>query len=238
MITVKHDITSYDVLPEGSLKPSAILKYMQDAATIDAANYGADYPSMRKEDMIFVVSKVVVSFTRTPRVDECLEVRTWNSGTQGVSFVRNYVMTINGEEVGKATTRWVLVSYSQRRILRPDALFVDISTNADELVELEPQRRIKHYTDAPVAADTYRASLTDMDTNHHVNNTRYGDLLVNFSGLDYSGKTVKEFEIHFVSEMKAGEEVVVTSTVSGDNACVSAEKENGRQVFVARITIE
>lgn len=236
MITVKHIITGYDVLPNGSLKPSAMLKYMQDAATIDAASFGADYVSLRKEDMIFVVSKVLVSYDRTPHIDECLEVRTWNSGTQGVSFVRNYVMTVNGEEIGRATSRWVLVSYSARRILRPDALFTSVTTNAEEQVDLEPARRISLLSDVPVINDAYRASLTDMDTNCHVNNTRYGDLLVDYSGIDFTDKKVKEFEIHFVSEMKAGQTVAINASADGDRSFVTATKDSGQQVFTARIT--
>lgn len=234
MITVNHLITSYDVLPNGGLKPSAMLKYMQDAATIDAANYGADYVSMREKDMIFVVSKAIVSFSRTPMVDEELSIRTWNSGTQGVSFIRNYVMSVNGETVGVGTTRWVLVSYSARRILRPDALFTDVTTNAEEQADVEPTRRIK-VSDAPIVKETYIARLTDMDTNHHVNNTRYGDLLVDFCGLDFTDKKVSEFEIHFVSELKAGESVEISSYPEGDGSCVTAVKDNGQQVFSARV---
>ena len=237
MITVKHLITSYDVLPNGSLKPSAMLKYMQDAATIDAANYGADYISMREKDMIFVVSKAIVSFSRTPMVDEELEIRTWNSGTQGVSFVRNYVITVNGETVGTGTTRWVLVSYSSRRILRPDALFTDVTTNAEEQVGIEPTRRIKLSEDITPTKDTYIARLTDMDTNSHVNNTRYGDLLVDFCGIDFIDKKVSEFEIHFVSELTAGESVEISAAADGSGSCLTAVKADGQQVFSARVVI-
>jgi len=187
--------------------------------------------------MIFVVSKVLVRFKRTPRIDDCLEVRTWNSGTQGVSFVRDYVMTVNGEEVGRATTRWVLVSYSARRILRPEALFTNVTTNAEEDVIMEPARRINLIADAAVSTDRYLATLTDMDTNYHVNNTRYGDLLINYSGLDYTDRSVSEFEIHFTSELKSGESVVVSSTADNNTACVTAAKEGGQQVFSARVEL-
>lgn len=235
MLTVKHTITGYDVLPNGYIKPSAMLKYMQDGATMDAANAGADYYSLLSRDMIFVVSKVLVNFVNTPKVDDCLEVRTWNSGTQGVSFIRNYAMTVNNELVGTATTRWVLVSYSARRILRPDALFTDLSSNVDEVLPLEPTRRLKLLENAKLYEAKYTASLTDMDTNHHVNNTRYGDLLVDYCGLDLINNKVSEFEIHFVSELKAGQAIKLTSTPEGNASVVTAEKPDGLQVFTSRI---
>jgi len=238
MLTVKHIITGYDVLPDGYLKPSAMLKYMQDAATMDAANAGADYESLRSRDMIFVVSKVLINFTRTPKIDDCLEVRTWNSGTLGVSFVRNYVMSVDGEVIGSATTRWVLVSYSARRILRPDALFTDLSSNTEELLPLEPSRRLKLLDGVTVNEAVYTASLTDMDTNYHVNNTRYGDLIVDYSGLDLINSKIKEFEIHFVSELKAGQVIKLASTADGNTSYVTAVKDDGLQVFTSRIVVE
>ncbi len=238
MLTVKHTITGYDVLPNGYIKPSAMLKYMQDGATMDAAGAGADYDSLRSRDMIFVVSKVLVNFVNTPKVDDVLEIRTWNSGTQGVSFIRNYVMTVNDRVVGTATTRWVLVSYSARRILRPDALFTDLSSNVDELLPLEPSRRLRLMEGIAPKEAKYTASFTDMDTNYHVNNTRYGDLIVDYSALDMVKNRVSEFEIHFVSELKAGQTVSLSSTAEGNASVVTAVKDDGLQVFTSRISVE
>lgn len=236
METIKHIISGYDVLPEGVIKPSAILKIMQDAATTDASNLGADYLSLRSKDMIFVITKIIVEYNRLPHVDECLEVRTWNSGTSGVSFVRNYVFNVGDEVVGKATSRWVLVSYATRRILRPDALFTNVTTNEQEELDMEPSRRIRLSENALVLKNQYRASVTDMDTNYHVNNTRYGDLLVDYCGIDFEKKAIKEFEIHFVNELKAGESVEIEAVVEDNTGYMTAHKD-GAQVFAARVLV-
>ena len=237
MITVKHIITGHEVLQDGRVKPSAVLKFMQDAATIDAGNLGADYGSMRKDDMIFVISKVMVSFKRIPRLDEELEIRTWNGKIQGVSFNRDFVMYIDGEVVARATTRWVLVSYSDRRILRPDALKAAILTNTDEEIGIEPERRIKIPDEIEPLRTIYHPTLTDMDTNGHVNNSRYADYLVDYCGIDLLDKEIKAFEIHFVSELKQGEEVVFTAASANDKAFVVGIKEDGRQAFASYVQV-
>lgn len=236
MTTVKHHISSYETLPDGYIKPSAVLKIMQDAATEDSANLGADYDTLRKSDLIFVVSKMVVRYTRQPRVDECLEVRTWNSGTSGVSFVRNYCLSVNGETVGTAVSRWVLVSYSARRIQRPDLLADRVTTNPSEVLELEPSRHIALFGAEPQIS-RYTAVLTDMDTNYHVNNTRYGDMLIDYSGADFSRFSVKEFEIHYSKEMKAGECAEIKATADGADIVMAATC-NGAQIFAARMKLE
>lgn len=237
METIKHVLTGYDVLPEGVVKPSTMLKIMQNVATRDAANHGATYASMRENDLIFVVSKIIVEFDRLPRLNECLEMRSWNPCTAGVSFVRNYDFCVGGEHIGKATSRWVLVSYSQRKIMRPDALFADVITNDIEMVDIELSRRIKLPDGVEHLTATYRASLTDMDVNRHVNNTRYGDLLVDYSGVDFDKKAIKGFEIHFASELKAGESVDIESAIDDNVSYVTAQK-GGVQVFAGRLILE
>lgn len=235
--TINHLITAYDVLPNGEIKPSAILKMMEDAAIKDAENRGSGYDVLRSKDMIFVITKIIARFGRLPRVDEEMQVRTWNSGTTGVSFIRNYSCTVGSEVVCRSTSRWVLVSYSGRRLLRPDVLGHNVSTNSEETIDFEPSRRIKLPEGAEIHKSTYRATLTDMDTNYHVNNTRYGDLLIDNCGIDFERSHVREFEIHFESELKAGESVDILSAVAGGEGFMTAFKEK-TPVFAARIAVD
>ncbi|MBE6677943.1 MAG: hypothetical protein E7597_04020 [Ruminococcaceae bacterium] len=235
MVTVKHTITGYEVLQDGRIKPSAVLKLMQDAATVDASNLGADYGTMRKDDMIFVISKAMVSFKRVPMLDEEVEIRTWNGKIQGVSFNRDFVMYVDGEAIARATTRWVLVSYSERRILRPDALKSSVLTNVDEEIGIAPERRIKFPECDEYSKTKYRPTLTDMDTNGHVNNSRYADYLVDYCGINLLQKEICEFEIHFVSELKFGEEVEFVAATENSKVFVIGQKADGKQAFASFI---
>lgn len=237
MITAKHLITGYDVLPDGRLKPSAALKYMQDAATLDASMLGADYATMRGDNMIFVISKAKVVYKRVPGLHEELEIRTWNGSIQGVSFVRDFMMYVGGEEVARATTRWVLVSDTERKILRPDALKNSVLTNTEEQIGIEPERRIKFAENEISGVTEYRTTLTDMDTNCHVNNSRYADYLVDYCNIDLLHKEIIGFEIHFVSELKYGAAVKFVSAIEGDRVCVFGVKEDGRQAFASYLML-
>lgn len=234
MITVKHKITSYEALPSGEVKPSALLKMMQDAATADVARLGSDYDALRKKDMIFVINKAIVRCGKPLRTGDEVEVRTWNSGASGVSFVRNYVFEAGGVRAAEATTRWVLISYSTRRILRPASLSESVTTNPDELLDLEPSRRIKLPDGAPFAESRYRATLTDTDMNRHVNNTRYGDLIADCCADGFDGGSLREFEIHFISELRTFEEIDIRTAAEGESRLVSGQRD-GTPIFAARL---
>lgn len=237
MITIKHIITGYDVLPDGRLKPSAMLKQMQDAATVDANMLGADYVSMRQDDMIFVITKAKVNYDRVPLMGEEIEIRTWNGSIQGVAFNRDFVISVGGKEVGRATTRWVLVSYDGRRILRPDSLKAKILTNVNEDIAIVPDRRIKLPDGIDRVRTEYLAPLTDMDSNFHVNNSRYADYLIDYCGVPVLEKNMHGFEIHFSSEIKYGETVELVGACDGEKVYMLGNKGDGRQAFAAFLEI-
>lgn len=236
MVTVKHLISGYEVLCDGRVKPSSILKFMQDAATVDANNLGADYTSMRRDDMIFVITKLMVRFKRMPMLNEMLEVRTWNGKIQGVSFNREFIMTVNGEEVARATTRWVLVSYSGRRILRPDSLKCSVLTNPDEEIGIEPERRIKP-TEENILTVSYSPAFTDLDSNGHVNNTRYADFLVDYCGVNLLEKNIEGYEIHFASELVPGDTVEIKAFNDDGKVSVIGTKGDNKQAFASYIAL-
>lgn len=238
MLTVKHLITGHEVLPNGKLKPSAMLKMMQDAATLDASTLGCDYASMREDNLIFVISKVLVEYIREPQLDEEISVRTWNGAIQGVSFCRDFVLSVDSEIIGKATSRWVLVTYNDRRIARPSVLKNSVLTNTEEVIGISPNRRISLPDTDSVAKRLYRPMLTDLDTNYHVNNTRYADFLIDCCDIDVLKKRISRFEIHFQNELRYSSPVEFSSINEGDTVYVVGNDNAGRPTFSACIDFQ
>ena len=237
METVKFDITGYDVFPNGTVKPSALLRHMQAAAIKDAAKLGADYDAMREKDMIFVLTKLRLKFFRLPRFCDALEIRTWNREVKGVCFDREYAMYVKGELSAAAVSRWALVSFKNRAILRPDAIGKSVVTNPDETLGIEFSRRIKPPEGLPATQTSHKASFSELDINGHVNNSRYADYLVDYSGIDLNGKLISGLEIHFQNEFKAGETLSVGAVSDGTEAFVTGVKENGTTAFSAWLAV-
>lgn len=238
MIKCNYKICGYDLTPDGNVKPSTYLKFMQDAANQDAKQLGADYESMKNEGMIFVVSKMKVSLYDVPPFDSTVTVRTWNNNISGVTFQREYELSVNDVVIGKATSRWALINYKTRQLLRSDTLKNCVTTNAGEDNGLILQRRIKALDGVDACVNEYTARLSDLDANGHVNNCRYGDFLIDFCGLDLKEKHICDFEIHYVNEMLVGEKSVFTSYPDGNMSNVLATDENGKQIYSAAIVVK
>ena len=58
MIEKQIRISSFDVLPNGTVKPSALLRHMQQAAREDCDAMGCTYPYMREQNTVFVLIRL------------------------------------------------------------------------------------------------------------------------------------------------------------------------------------
>ena len=237
MITKNYQICGYDITANNNIKPSTYLRFMQDAANEDAKRLGANYNSMKSNGMIFVISKMRVELTDTPQFDSTVSVRTWNNSISGVTFQREYELSCDGAVFGKATSRWALINYKTRQLLRADALKSCVTTNADEDIGVFLQRRIKHSENAIQITNNYKVTLSDLDANGHVNNCRYGDYIIDYSGIDLSYKKIVAFEIHYLSEMMAGDEVCFASEIDNNVSNVIVTNSNKKQIFSATLCV-
>ncbi len=238
MIECSYKISGYDITPDGNIKPSTCLKFMQDAANEDAKQLGADYNSMKDDNMIFVVSKMKVCLYDIPSFDSMVTVRTWNNNISGVTFQREYELSSNGRVIGKATSRWALINYKTRQLLRSDTLKNCVTTSSEEDNGILLQRRIKISDDVGCQVNHYVATLSDLDANGHVNNCRYGDFLIDYCGLPLADKKISEFEIHYMNEMLVGEKSTFRSYAESDIANIIATDDNGKQIFSATLLVK
>ncbi len=238
MIECTYKICGYDLMPDGNVKPSTYLRFMQDAANEDAKQLGADYISMKNDNMIFVVSKMKVSLFNIPAFDGFVTIRTWNNSISGVTFQREYELKSKGVVIGKATSRWALINYKTRQLLRSDTLKNCVTTNAEEDNGLILQRRIRLPEDGELFTNYYTATLSDQDANGHVNNCRYGDFIIDYSGLDFTDKRIIGFEIHYMNEMLAGEKSMFKAAADVNGANIIATDADNKQIFSATISIK
>lgn len=170
-------IRSYDVLPDGSVKPSALQKYFQQIALDDVAASGATYPAMREHSMVFVLTKLRMDLVSPIRSGDTIRLCTFPYKIEGVNFFRAFELWRGEELVGFADSRWVLINYEKRTILRPSELPFPLTPQMPTVTLPVMPRRISPTT-APDHVVTRRVLLTEVDENHHLNNCCYSDYLL------------------------------------------------------------
>ncbi|MBQ7172559.1 MAG: hypothetical protein IJR88_00345 [Clostridia bacterium] len=217
--TVK--ITSFDVFPNGTAKPAALLRYMQQVAREDCDKNGCTYAFMRSLNTVFVLTRLGLDLLRPIRSGETLTIRTYNNRITGIIFDREYDLFVGDEEVGHASTFWVLIRYDTRALVRPAEFPVDFYSHEIDCKTVEIPRRFGNEDAAPAGERIVRVS--DLDENNHLNNCVYADIaldaLPDFNGLD---ETVLGFRIAFSNEARLG-----------DALSLSAKRQDGALAGVA-----
>ncbi|MCL2362922.1 MAG: thioesterase [Defluviitaleaceae bacterium] len=236
-------ITYYDLDCRGKIKLSALLRMVHVAADVNARELGAGYDALAPLDMTFVLQRFGVNIMRMPAYNEDVTIRTWPSGIEKGAFLRRGDMyDSHGEKIMEWASLWLLFDINARRPLRPDALPVPLLTLGDEGVAVRPEK-------VSLAADwgqafhkySHRVSYRDVDTNMHMNNSIYGDLigdaLFPTSEIELeAGPDWKQVQINYLAEMRLGAEVEVTALKEGNCYIVTGES-GGRRAFIARVEV-
>ena len=100
-------------------RPSAMLGYLQEAATLAALDLGASGPQvLEKYNCLWMVSKSWLELDQPLRWNERFTVRTWHRGAQGASSYRDFDILRDGKAIGQAVTLWVLVDVDSHKLFR------------------------------------------------------------------------------------------------------------------------
>ncbi|MGH3494732.1 MAG: acyl-ACP thioesterase domain-containing protein, partial [Sciscionella sp.] len=104
-----------DVAPDGTLRLEAVARYLQDVASDDVADAGAE------GDAVWVARRttLAVSDARMPRLGDPVDLATWCSGTGAAWAERRSTVSAGGDAVVEAVSLWVCLD---PQTLRPQAL--------------------------------------------------------------------------------------------------------------------
>ena len=199
MLEFPFNITSFDVFPNGTLKPSALLRYMQQAARLDCDQLGATYSYMRELNTVFMLTKVAFELYRPVKSGEDMVMKTYNDRIDGIYFDREFEFYIDGELTGRASSFWVLVRFDTRRPMRPREFAITFESLALTDKPLEIPRSL--LPEDPVFLEDRTVRVSDLDENNHLNNCVYTDIALDaLPGFDGLSQAVRSVSVIFRHE--------------------------------------
>lgn len=232
-------VDSRDVDMFNQCRPSAVLGLLQEAATQAALALGASGPQVKeKYNCLWMVSRNWVQLDAPLRWNDEIVIRTWHRGGTGASTYRDFEILREGRPAGQGVALWVLVDADTHRLFRLKNLAEFQGTDGGEL-----NRSVKlHRVAMPETFDA--AALRDMrysdtDINGHINNIHYADFACDALHLERlgQGKFVREFQIGYISECRAGERIRVDTAVRGDSLYARGEGADGGERFDFSLTL-
>lgn len=198
---------------------------MQNAAAHHAKMCGFGFDDLNLLKCFWVLSRVKVALKRFPEFDEHLHVTTWPVGVDKLFALRDFVFaTNNGDEIGAATTSWLILDKHTFRPQRPDILNGLIyptttrpfASNAPKVADGD-EKQLSH---------RQTAYYSDIDMNQHVNNAIYIDWMMNSLAPKELPTEHFTFSVNFNSQAVWGDTVEVWKrTITGTTIFLEIRKE-------------
>lgn len=234
------NIPSYNVDMSWRLKPASFMDLAQEAANQHANILGFGYDDLIASRTAWVLSRMHVEFTDTPKWREEMTLTTWHKGLNRLFFLRDFLMTDkDGNPRVKATTSWLVINLDTRRLVRDPQLLEDGTICSENVLETPADKVVMPKGAEVNLVMEHAVAYSDLDMNGHVNNAMYMQWAMNAVNYEISSeKPVKEFTINFNHETKAGDvvEIYKARIIEGKGRRVYVEgKVDGQSAFCVEI---
>ena len=156
------------------IKPSALFRYVEQAAADHARAYGMDDAFFKAHHTAFLVGKQAAQITRMPlRAEKLTFVTACEPCKKGSMKRLTRILDEAGKECALIDSRWIMVDTDRECILRQPSWHTPGYWNEDLEGEL-PQ--LVHKCKELTPAGSWTASYSLCDLNGHINNAYYLDL--------------------------------------------------------------
>lgn len=206
--TEKYKVTSHDVDVNNNMKPSLVLRYMQETANHQMRDRKPSYYELFFAGKSFIITRITIEvYEQIHQYDE-IEVATWRCPEKGATFIRCYEITCDNRVCARAYSVWAVTNHQTGKLCK--ASEVDISNyDTDEPLSLSLPNRFRLPKDLAYAkAGEKEVFYSDVDMNLHMNNTHYPDMLWNFIP-DVMSKEVTSVNLRFMKEAPLGGKVEI-----------------------------
>ena len=212
------------------LKPSALLRYVEQVSADHARTFGMTDQFFKDHGVAFLVGKQALKFDRVPQRAEKLTLLTRVEASRRGSVKRITTVTdAEGKQVAMVDCRWIVVSLAEGRILREPGWTVEGFWN--ETVEGELPLQLHKCREGLASAGEWTVRYSQCDLNGHLNNAFYLDLVCDALPLDVVRKGPVTFaSINYHREVPMGETVEVFYAPSAEGWYIIG-KHNGQTSF-------
>lgn len=216
--TKEYAVHVYETGPDGKLSLSALFDYFQDIASDHAVKLGYGRDELMKNNHFWVLSRIYSRIEELPEWSEKLIIRTWPRGTDRLFALRDFEARFSdGRIAARATSSWLIVDYSTKRVKRPDEDLSRLSFMPDRRGILERNAdKLEPAAEMQEQGQPFTVKISDLDVNLHTNNARYLRWVTDSYDLDFIMNNVPvSAEINYLAESRFSDNIVIRTSVIG-----------------------
>lgn len=224
----------------GQCRPSALLGYLQEAATLAGLELGVSGPLIyEKYHCQWLVTRMWVEMSKPLHWNESFAVRTWHRGATGASVYRDFDLTQNGRPIGQGVSIWVMADADNRKLFRMKDLMEFQGTDGGELRKSVKLRRVA-LPESFDGRESRSMRYSETDINGHINNIHYADFACDALHLERRapGQFVRSLQIGYLDECRAGETIQIDTAVRDNRWYARGQGPTGGERFEFLMDLE
>ena len=176
----KQRIRYSEVDGERKLTVPNLVNYFQDCSTFQSEELGVGCEYMEEHQKAWVLSFWQIVIERRPKLGEEVTVETFATGFDGLYGTRNFVMTdAKGSKIAYAYSIWVFMDLKKGRPVRPQPQEI-AGYGTEEPLPMEYAGRKIPLPKERKQGEPFPVRRHQIDTNHHVNNSQYVQMALEF----------------------------------------------------------
>lgn len=198
----------YEVGAERTLKLGSVLRLAQETSEQHLGVLNVGYERLRADGLVFFIISSRVRIRRLPAHGEEITIRTHPRGRGGVQFYRDFLFYSGEEQIISVMQTTVMADVRTHKVRSPQHLmqygiFSDSPVPREERID-----RCKVPEGLPVVGER-RVRHSDLDSNGHMNNTVYGDIVADFLPAGMRKDGLRELLITYYKECREGDTLEV-----------------------------
>lgn len=216
---------------QGNYRISSLMSKLSDLATTNAIEVGI-WNERLVNKYGFVLTKETIILKRPIKIDELITLNTRASGCKRIQFARNYwVEDQGGKEVASVHSLWTLIDLEKRRITKPERAGIimpeikEYAYSIDEYHEILDDLELSYAMERTVL-------YSDVDVNHHLNNSRYFEWAFDAIPLEiFSDKYFREISVVFKKEMIPNTKAKIYRYLSEDYVKIVFKSDDDKIIY-------
>ena len=234
--TENFRVNSHDTDINGIVRPSLMLRYMQETANLQFESCHPTLYELNKMGKSFLLSRVSMRVYVPLHNFENIRVETWPCEGKGAAFLRCSRVLRDDTLISESVTVWALVDRETKRFIRHGEFEFQFGT--DEPLELDVPARATIPRDLSLSLVGERTVYYgDIDLYGHMNNTNYPDMLCAFLP-SMKGKMVVHCAISFLHEAPLGETLKIYCAEDNGTYYFRTIKQDGTVGVEAEIVVD
>lgn len=218
----------------GRIRISAVLELFQDIAGHHATLLSCSGDDMIKKGLLWVLVNVKIRILQQPHKHSTVKLVTWPLEQKGIRFGREYkVFNQDGELIILGSSKWAFIDLHTRKLARASDVYpVEFEYCTEKTFEQDD--RTPDF-DTPDNCYVVTPKFTHLDSNGHVNNTKYADFIMDALFANDKPPSVTELQIDYKSEVLYNEQLNLAYKHDGYETYFKGTDQNGQIKFTAKI---